>query len=199
MKKYKIIGLTGQSGAGKSTVAGFIESESVCVISADVLVKQIYDSNEVCVRSLAAAFGGDILDGSGMINRRLLAQRAFSSKENTRLLNSLVHPFVIAEFLKECKNAADNGVEMVVFDASQLFESNADVICDMVVSVTADAQARVERICKRDGISPEQAQMRINAQLDEQFFKENSDYIIDNNGDIANVRMRVNEIFSNNR
>lgn len=199
MKKYKIVGLTGQSGAGKSTVAGFIESESVCVISADLLVKQIYDSNAACVRSLAAAFGSDIIDSNGVIIRPLLAKKAFSSKENTLLLNSLVHPFVIAEFLKECKNAADNGARIIVFDAPQLFESNADVICDMVVSVTADAQTRVERICKRDGISPEQAQMRINAQLDEQFFKENSDYIIDNNGDIANVRMRVKEIFSNNR
>lgn len=160
------------------------------------MVKQIYNRKSACVKSLAAAFGSDILDSDGTLNRPLLAKRAFSSKENTLLLNSLVHPFVVAEFLKECKKAADNGVEMVVFDASQLFESNADVICDMVVSVTADAQTRVERICKRDGISPEQAQMRINAQLDEQFFKENSDYIIDNNGDIADVKMQVKEIFS---
>lgn len=197
MKKYKIIGLTGQSGAGKSTVAGFIESESVCVISADLLVKQIYSSNAACVRSLAAAFGSDIIDSNGVIIRPSLAKKAFSSKENTQLLNSLVHPFVIAEFLKECKNAADNGAKIIVFDAPQLFESNADVFCDVIISVVADANIRTERICRRDGISYEQAQMRINAQLDEQFFKENSDYVIDNNGDIEYVRMQVKEIFSN--
>lgn len=197
MKKYKIVGLTGQSGAGKSTVAGFIESESVCVISADLLVKQIYSSNAACVRSLAAAFGSDIIDSNGVIIRPSLAKIAFSSKENTQLLNSLVHPFVIAEFLKECKNAADNGAKIIVFDAPQLFESNADVFCDVIISVVADANIRTERICRRDGISYEQAQMRINAQLDEQFFKENSDYVIDNNSDIEYVRMQVKEIFSN--
>lgn len=196
MKKIKIIGLTGQSGAGKSTVAGFIESSRVCVINADLLVKQIYNRKSACVKSLAAAFGSDILDSDGTLNRPLLAKRAFLSKENTQLLNSLVHPFVVAEFLKECKKAAASGAETVVFDAPQLFECNADVFCDEIVSVIADAKTRTERICKRDGITPEQAQMRINAQLDEQFFRENSDYIIDNNGDIADVKMQVKEIFS---
>lgn len=196
MKKYKIIGLTGQSGAGKSTVAGLVEGCNISVINADLLVKQIYTDNEACVMSLEAAFGSDIIDSGGVINRPLLAQKAFSSKENTQLLNSLVHPFVIAEFLKECKKDADNGAEIIVFDAPQLFECNADVICDVIVSVVADAQTRIERICKRDGISCGQAQMRINAQLDEQFYKENSDYIIDNNGDIANVREQVNKIFN---
>lgn len=73
----------------------------------------------------------------GNIDRPLLAKRAFSSKENTHLLNSIVHPFVTYEFVQMAKQAQTDGKSVVIYDAPQLFESGADVFCDLIVSVTA--------------------------------------------------------------
>ncbi|MGN0501825.1 MAG: dephospho-CoA kinase, partial [Ruminococcus sp.] len=157
MKKCRIIGLTGQSGAGKSTVASFLEQNGFYVINADLLVQKIYNSGSPCLKTIAAVFGEDIIIDNGTPDRKLLAERAFSSKENTALLSSIVHPFVAAELFAEIKKAAEIGATTVVYDAPQLFESNADVICDEIISVTSEKSVRLERICKRDNISKENA------------------------------------------
>lgn len=191
MKKCRILGLTGQSGAGKSTVAEFLEQNGFYVISADLLVKKIYNSGSPCLKTIATVFGEDIISDNGTPDRKLLAKRAFSSKENTALLSSIVHPFVTAELFTQIKKAAESGVTTVVYDAPQLFESNADVICDEIISVTAEKSVRLERICKRDNISKENALMRMNAQLDEEFFRENSDYIIENNSDLSSLNVQL--------
>lgn len=191
MKKCRIIGLTGQSGAGKSTVAKFLEQNGFFVINADLLVRRIYNSGSPCLKTIASVFGEDIITNNGTPDRKLLAQRAFSSKENTELLSSIVHPFVTSELFSEIKKAAESGAKTVVYDAPQLFESNADVICDEIISVTAEKSVRLERICKRDNISEENALMRMNAQLDEEFFRENSDYIIENNSDLYSLNIQL--------
>lgn len=194
MKKCRILGLTGQSGAGKSTVAEFLEQNGFYVISADLLVKKIYNSGSPCLKTIAAVFGEDIISDNGTPDRKLLAKRAFSSKENTALLSSIVHPFVTAELFTQIKKAAESGATTVVYDAPQLFESNADVICDEIISVTAEKSVRLERICKRDNISKENALMRMNAQLDEEFFRENSDYIIENNSDLSSLNVQLESL-----
>lgn len=194
MKKCRILGLTGQSGAGKSTVAEFLEQNGFYVISADLLVRKIYNSGSPCLKTIAAVFGEDIISDNGTPDRKLLAKRAFSSKENTALLSSIVHPFVTAELFTQIKKAAESGATTVVYDAPQLFESNADVICDEIISVTAEKSVRLERICKRDNISKENALMRMNAQLDEEFFRENSDYIIENNSDLSSLNVQLESL-----
>lgn len=179
MKRVKIIGLTGQSGAGKSTAAQVFEQNGFAVINADSLVKRVYEQNEYCLDAVAARFGSDIINPDGTLNRKRLAKRAFSSEENTRVLGGIVHPFVLSEFLKELKGSSG----YAVFDAPQLFESGIDVICDVIVSVVAEEKIRLERIMNRDGITESEARQRINAQLSEEFFRANSDYIIENNTD----------------
>ena len=179
MKRVKIIGLTGQSGAGKSTAAQVFEQNGFAVINADSLVKRVYEQNEYCLDAVATRFGSDIINSDGTLNRKLLAKRAFSSEENTRALGGIVHPFVLSEFLKELKGASG----YAVFDAPQLFESGIDVICDTVVRGVAEESTRLARIMNRDGITESEARQRINAQLSEEFFRANSDYIIENNTD----------------
>ena len=179
MKRVKIIGLTGQSGAGKSTAAQVFEQNGFAVINADSLVKRVYEQNEYCLHAVAARFGSDIINPDGTLNRKLLAKRAFSSEENTRALGGIVHPFVLSEFLNELKGASG----YAVFDAPQLFESGIDIICDTVVSVVAEESTRLARIMNRDGITEDEARQRINAQFSEEFFRANSDYIIENNTD----------------
>ena len=190
MAKIKIIGLTGQSGAGKSTAARLFAENGFTVINADALVRNIYTSNPACLRAVSASFGQDIISPGGALDRRLLASRALASAENTALLGALVHPFVIAETLKILKTVTG----CAVLDAPQLFESNMDVICDRIVSVTAAEEVRVQRITERDGISEAQARERVAAQLSEAFFRDNSDDVIENNGGIAPFEGQLREL-----
>lgn len=191
MKRYKLIGLTGQSGAGKSTVSDVFADCGAKVFNADRIVAELYTANSPCLRTLAAQFGADILQNDGTLDRKTLAARAFSSKENTALLGKLVHPFVTARLFELLRGA--EGV--VVFDAPQLFEAGADVICDSIIAVVADEAARLQRIIARDNITAEQAQQRINAQLSEAFFREHSDYIIENNGSADELKQRARAVF----
>ncbi len=192
MKKTKIIGLTGQSGAGKSTASKYLRNIGVTVIDADKLVKEIYENDSICLKAVSAVFGNDIIK-ENTLDRKLLAQRAFSSKENTKLLSNIVHPFVTARCLSMLK---ETDADIVVYDAPQLFESNFDAVCDCIISVVADEKIRLERICKRDNISEELARMRMNVQLDEKYFAENSDYIIENNGAEENLINQIKKIYS---
>ena len=190
MNRVKIIGLTGQSGAGKSTAARLFEENGFAVINADALVRSIYETNPACLRAVAASFGEDIVRADGTLDRALLAGRAFSSAENTALLGALVHPFVLAETLRLLKNVKG----CAVLDAPQLFESNIDVICDRIVSVTAAEDVRVRRIIARDGIDEAQARQRVAAQLGEAFFRAHSDDVIENNGGIAPFEKQLSEL-----
>lgn len=191
MKTVKLIGLTGQSGAGKSTAARFFAAHGACVISADAIVRELYRGQSPCVKSIAACFGADCVAADGSIDRSVLAERAFSCAENTALLGRLVHPFVTSRLLELLKGK--NGI--VFYDAPQLFESGADVICDRVVAVTADAAVRKKRVMARDGITEAQADSRLNAQYSEAFFRDNSDMVIQNNGGAAELRRQVDQVY----
>ena len=192
MKHYKLIGLTGQSGAGKSTVAEVFAKLGAYVINADKVVAELYNAESPCLKAVAAEFGQDILKPDGTLDRKLLAQRAFASSERTDVLNRLVHPFVTARLFELLRGAEG----MVVFDAPQLFEADADVICDAVVAVTADKDIRVKRIIKRDSLSEEQALLRVNAQHGEEYFRARADYIIENNFDEESLRIQAEKVYN---
>ena len=192
MKHYKLIGLTGQSGAGKSTVAEVFAKLGAYVINADKIVAELYNAGSPCLKAVAAEFGQDILKPDGTLDRRKLAQRAFASSERTDDLNRLVHPFVTARLFELLRGAEG----IVVFDAPQLFEADADVICDAVVAVTADKDIRVNRIIKRDSLSEEQAMLRINAQHGEEYFRAHADYIIENNFDEESLKSQAEKVYN---
>lgn len=192
MKHYKLIGLTGQSGAGKSTVAEVFAKLGAYVINADMIVAELYNAGSPCLKAVAAEFGQDTIRADGTLDRKLLAQRAFASSERTDALNRLVHPFVTARLFELLRGAEG----IVVFDAPQLFEADADVICDAVVAVTADKDIRVNRIIKRDSLCEEQAMLRVNAQHGEEYFRAHADYIIENNFDEESLRTQAEKVYN---
>ena len=191
MRRYYLAGLTGQSGAGKSTVSRVFSELGAKIIDADAIVREIYVPCSPCVTAVAAAFGSDCLLENGGINRKVLAERAFSSPASTALLGRIVHPFVTARFFELLRGCSG----LVVYDAPQLFESGADIICDCVIAVTADRDVRISRIRERDCINEEQAEARVKAQLDEEFFRSKADFIIENNGGTDSLRQSAAEVF----
>lgn len=182
-----VIGLTGQTGAGKSTVSAAMEKCGCGIIDADKISRELVEPKTDCLKMLTNAFGCDIINKDGSLNRKKLAEKAFSSKENTKLLNEITHPYIVKLTKQRIAEYFANGCDIVVFDAPQLFESGSDKLCDIIVSVIASQECRLERIILRDGISEEQALARMKVQLSEEYFRKHSDYIIDGEKDIKVV------------
>lgn len=190
MKKHLIIGLTGQTGAGKSTAADILEKNGYFVINADRQVSELYAApGSPCLLTIEAVFGGETVTPDGTLNRRELAKKAFKTPESTALLGKIVHPFVVSEMLKKSKSTRSD----VVFDAPQLFESGLDAVCDVIIGVVSSRETRLERILARDALNEEQAAARVNAQYPEEFFLENCDIIIENNGTLGELEAQVEQ------
>ena len=192
-----VIGLTGQTGAGKSTIAGIITSlyPDTLVIDADKVSREVMRDGGECIKKLKKCFGSDIADESGHLIRPLLAQRAFCSRENTELLNSIVHPLIIARS-GEYIDAGRGKHRLIIFDAPQLFESGGDRLCDVTVSVTAPVDIRLRRIMKRDGLTESAAMLRINAQHDEAYYKSRSDHLLDGSLPLSQIEEQCAELLN---
>lgn len=180
MKKMLIIGLTGQTGAGKSTVSEILEKYGCYHIDADKVAHDILENNKAVREKLKEHFGEDIIDKDGKIDRKILAARAFADKDSTLALNAITHPAVNNKIQNIILKQKEYGTKAVIIDAIALFESGEAKICDYTVAVTAPREIRLERIIARDKISVPRANERINAQKDESFFTLNADYIINN-------------------
>ncbi len=174
----KIIGLTGLTGAGKSTVAQKLMAYGCYHIDADKVAREVINNNENVKNKLKERFGEDVINADGTTNRPLLASRAFASEENTNALNEITHPAVTEEIQSIIKDMNEVGYRGVIIDAIALFESGEDKLCDFTVAVVAPKDIRLERIMKRDNITEEKALERINAQKDESFFTKQADFVL---------------------
>lgn len=180
-RSHHIIGLTGQSGAGKTTVSRVFAENGFAVIDADRVARDVTVKGSVCLSELAEVFGGGVILSDGELDRKALGRIVFSDKEKLRQLNGVCYPHIIAEIVRRVENLSKNGSRLILLDAPTLFEANADDMCDLIISVTADESIREKRITARDGISPEEARRRFESQHSEHFFMTHSDYVIKNN------------------
>lgn len=176
--KRPIVGLTGQTGAGKGYVGEYLKELGCYVCDTDKIARQITEKNSPFLGILAENFGQDIIDENGELKRKLLAERAFKNKDEQLKLNSLMHPEIIGISLERCYDALGNGASAAVIDAPLLFECGADKYCDTVISVTAPEKIRLERIIKRDSITQEQAKRRMSVQHDDGFYTEKSEFTV---------------------
>ena len=176
----KVYGLTGKTGAGKSTVAEKLEKMGFCVIDGDKIARSITEKGKPAISMLANEFGCDIIEDDGSLNRKLLASRAFKDRESTAKLNAITHPIIKTEFEKELRKAEAEGFSFAVIDAAALLESSCKDLCEKIIVVTAPEKIRLSRVLLRDGITKEQALIRINAQFPDEYYNEKADILIRN-------------------
>ena len=179
----RILGLTGKTGAGKSTVAAYLEKKGCFIIDGDKVAREIVLANSPALRELAGAFGEDIILPDGSLDRKALAARAFSSREKTELLNSITHPHIKRCFEQLVQKACSEGFSLAVIDAAALLESDCRELCEKIIVVHADEELRLRRILRRDGITREQALTRIKGQREDNYYFERADVVIYNNED----------------
>lgn len=173
----KIIGLTGMSGAGKSTVSRTFAECGYTVIDCDICAREAA-ADKGFLDEIARRFTPDIIDPDGTLNRRKTADRIFTSKADRELYNRIIYPYITYIIIEKIRAAETD----VLLDAPTLFEARLDGLCTSIVSVCADVNICAERIRLRDGITPEQAAARLSSQHDAAFFHGISDICIENNG-----------------
>lgn len=176
----EIIGITGQTGAGKSTVCRALAARGFYHIDADAVAKSLYFKGAPILTDLRKVFGSQILTAEGEVNRPVLAATAFRDKESTAILNAIVHPAVTEKIRTIIDEQYKAGVKSILIDAIALFESGENALCTRTVGVIAPKRLRLARIMARDGISEEAALLRIHAQQDEVFYVTHCDEVIRN-------------------
>ena len=173
------MGLTGPTGSGKTTACSVAEDNGFFVINCDKTARKATEDGD-CLAALAAAFGQDILDENGALDRAALAKKAFSDSGQTELLNKTIFPF-ITRLIEEEIALSDR--DKILLDAPTLFESGVDSKCNAVIAVLADKETRLKRILQRDSIDEAAAQRRMNAGKTDEFYKSKTAHIIYNDGD----------------
>lgn len=189
----KIIGVTGSSGAGKTTICAILEKEYLAhIIDADGVAKRLTKKGTMYLNSIVEYFGIDILDSMGELKRKELANIIYENDEKRKELNNLTFTYVVKEIKQNINDLQDK--ELIVIDAPLLYESNLDKVCDIVIGVVAKEEDKIDRICKRDNISREIAKKRLNIQLKDDYIKDKADYIIVNNGNLEELEKDIKKI-----
>lgn len=185
------VGITGRSGCGKSTVTACFAARGVPVADADQISRQVLQPGSPVLAQLTARFGGDILSGEGVLDRRLLADRAFATPEGKADLDAITHPAIVRRIEAARQAAQAAGSPLFVIDGAVLVGSVIDGIWDRLIVVTAPYEVSVARIVARDGIRPEMARRRLDAQLPEAALAARADIVLANDGTQEQLRRQA--------
>lgn len=187
-----VIGLTGGTGAGKSSLKPVFEEYGYTYIDTDRLARKVTEPDSPYLSRIIGVFGAGSVCKDGILDRHALAEKAFSSPVSAAVLNLLTHPAIIDMTLDTINRCGKDGKAVV--DAPLLFESGMDKICDRIIAVTAPVEMRLQRIMARDGISEEATRQRISRQHDDAFYEANSDFYIVNDSSVDELANKVRRV-----
>ena len=191
--KNLVVGLTGQTGAGKTTVSDYLKENGVTIID-----DYAHHPTEIraTLTDIALEFGCEYINMDGTLNRKKMAKTVFTDKAKLKKLNALIFPYIIDSIRTRTAQLRREQQGIIVLDAPTLFESGADRECDYVVSITAPRQLRRERIIRRDRLTEEEADQRINAQHDEEYYKSRSWQVLENAGSVDELKNQTSMLLS---
>ena len=189
------IGLTGGMGSGKTEASRILSDLGAEVIYADEVGHRAYLRNTETWQELVANFGEDILQADGEIDRRKLGAIVFSSREQLDKLNSIVHPRMYRMLQEMLKGFSENGAKVVVLEAAILIEANWLSLVDEVWAIEVPESVAVERIKIRSGLEEDDIRKRLRSQLTNEDRSKKADQIIDNSGDVDELRRKIDDIW----
>lgn len=190
-----VIGITGPSGAGKTTVLGVLEELGAAVIDCDALYHRLLREDAALLAGIRARFGPAVFDSGGSLDRKALGNVVFRDPAALAELNKLTHAAVLAALDQLLAQAEREGKPAVAVDAIALIESGAAARCDVTVAVTAPADVRVKRLMAREGVSEEYARARIAAQKPDRFYEEHCGFVLRNAGPPEECRRQARDLF----
>ena len=190
----RVYGITGRSGSGKSTALNMLSRLGVPVLDCDLIVREIETPGHECFDELVRNYPPEILDAQGNLDRRRLADIAFSSPDETKKINGIVHKHVLRELEDRFRRLEKEGRGYCVVEAPQLFESGLDRRCDDIILIAAPESLMKERIMGRDGLDGERAARRLDAQISESELRERCGIVIENAGDLGELASKIKEL-----
>ena len=192
----KIIGITGPTGAGKTTALRALEALGGRTVDCDAVYHDLLVHDRVLLQELRERFGDDVFSPDGSLDRKALGKVVFGDADALSDLNAITHKYVRSAVSEFVEQAQRDGVCAVAVDAIALLESGIADLCCCTVAVTAQDEVRVKRIMEREGISEEYARLRVNAQKKEEWFRANCTHVLLNDcADADAFQSRARELF----
>ena len=190
------VGLTGSIGVGKSFVASVFEELGAHVLDADQTAREVVMPGRPGLKAITDAFGEEILNADGTLNRKQLGALVFADEAKRQQLNALLHPFIIArqdEILKEWEAKDPDGIGIV--DAALMIESGGYRRFDKLIVVHCRPEVQLERLMLRDKLSLDEAQRRIDAQMPQEEKQKFADYLIDTSDGFELTRDQARRVY----
>ncbi|NEX76036.1 dephospho-CoA kinase [Aeromonas rivipollensis] len=184
-----VVAITGGIGSGKTTVANQFAALGIDVVDADLIAREVVEPGTPALTAIASHFGPGILDEQGRLDRRVLRERIFSEPAAKSWLNALLHPIIRSEMLRQCAAASSPYCLLVV---PLLVENRLTELADRVLVIDVDEAIQIERTCRRDGVSREQAQAILASQANRSERLAMADDVLDNqSGTTETIRERI--------
>jgi len=191
------VGLTGSIAVGKSFVSGLLAEMGCRVVDADVLARRVVEPGAEGLRGVVEAFGAEVLRADGALDRARLGAIVFADEGKRRLLNSILHPLIIAEqdgLMRAWEREDPRGVAVV--DAALLIESGGYRRFDRLVVIHCRPEVQLERLMRRDGLTREEAVARVAAQMPQEEKLRHADFRIDTSEGFEDTRRQTAEVYA---
>ncbi len=182
------IGLTGGIGSGKSTVTGLFSELGVPIIDADVAAREVVTQGEPALAEIAARFGGEVLNSDGTLNRSKLREEVFADPTARKDLEAILHPRIRSRMAEQLSALT---TPYAILSIPLLVESGGAYNLDRVLVIDLPEEEQLNRVCQRDGITPEQAAAILHAQCSRSDRLAIADDVIENSGDLASLKEQV--------
>jgi dephospho-CoA kinase len=190
-----LVGLTGNIGSGKSTVAQMLSERGATIIDADVLARRAVELGTVAFEKIVRRWGQQVLAPDGHLDRSALRRIVFADHEQLEELNQIVHPEVERLRIRLVDQARKRGDRIVVCDIPLLFERHMTDRFDRIILVDAHRALRLERLVKDRGLRETEAMEMIAAQMPAELKRARADFVVDNDGTLTQLERRVQDVW----
>ena len=189
-----LVGLTGGIGVGKSAVAAMFAARGAAVVDGDEISRRLQEPGLPCYRAIVDAFGREMLDPAGRIDRRRLGAVVFADTVSLRRLEAIMHPAIWAACEAEIQAASAAGKAVCVVEMALILETGQRGRFQKLVVVTAPTSVQIARVARARGLTHSEAQQRLAAQWSGEDKSRLADYVIDNGGDLAATERQVERV-----
>jgi len=190
------VGLTGSIGVGKSYVTSVLRELGCHTTDADQVAREVVAPGAAGLNAIVESFGSDVLMADGTLDRKKLGTVVFADESKRKLLNSILHPFIIArqdEIMRQWETRDPQGIGVI--DAALMIESGGYERFDKIIVVHCRPEVQLERLMQRDGLSQEEAEQRIRSQMPQEEKLRFADFSIDASNGFEDTRRQTEEVF----
>jgi dephospho-CoA kinase len=195
----RLVGLTGGIASGKSTFSALLRARGVPVVDADAISRAVVAPGSPALARIAEAFGRQALSPDGSLDRRWMGARVFADPVERRRLEAITHPAIRKAMLEEVARLAAAGHELAFYDVPLLYEVGLDPMVDSVVVVWTPRAVQLERLVRRDGLSPAEADARLGVQLPLDDKAARADFLVDNAGPLEALPPKADRLLADLR